>query len=207
MYILKVWQLTLILANEDPLGAGHIEKKASLTLFLVMGKYDFWPVQCFLNGQKWGVKKQKLLSMSILKVWQLTLILAKQDPLGKGHIEKKGFSNTLLMRKHDFWPVQCFLNGQKWGVKNKSFSLCPFWRFDNWLLFWQNKTPWEEGHIEKKGFSNTLLMRKHDFWPVQCFLNGQKWGVKNKSFSLCPFWRFDNWLLFWQNKSPWEEVI
>ena len=29
--------------------------------------------------------------MTILKVWQLTLILVKQDPLGGGQIEKKGF--------------------------------------------------------------------------------------------------------------------
>ena len=36
-----------------------------------------------------GLKKH--LSMSILKVWQLTLILAKQDPLGGSWIEKKAF--------------------------------------------------------------------------------------------------------------------
>ena len=36
-----------------------------------------------------GLKKH--LSMSILKVWQLTLILAKQDPLGRDQIEKKAF--------------------------------------------------------------------------------------------------------------------
>ena len=58
--------------------------------------------------------------MSILKVWQLTLILAKLDPLGRGQIEKKGFYNTLLIRKHDFWYVQCFLNGQKWGLEKAS---------------------------------------------------------------------------------------
>ena len=33
MTILKVWQLTLILAKQDPLGEGQIEKKAFLTLF------------------------------------------------------------------------------------------------------------------------------------------------------------------------------
>ena len=55
-----------------------------------MRKHDFWYVQGFSNGQNWGVRK-KYLSMSILKVWQLTLILAKQDPLGKGQIEKKAF--------------------------------------------------------------------------------------------------------------------
>ena len=55
-----------------------------------MRKHDFWHVQWFLNGQKWGVRK-KHFSMSILKVWQLTLILAKPDPLGSGQIEKKAF--------------------------------------------------------------------------------------------------------------------
>ena len=35
-----------------------------------------------------GLKKT---SMSILKVWQLTLMLAKQDPLEGGQIEKKAF--------------------------------------------------------------------------------------------------------------------
>ena len=33
MTILKVWQLTLILAKQDPLGGGCIEKNAFLTLF------------------------------------------------------------------------------------------------------------------------------------------------------------------------------
>ena len=33
MSILKVWQLTLILAKQDPLGGGQIEKNAFLTLF------------------------------------------------------------------------------------------------------------------------------------------------------------------------------
>ena len=43
--------------------------------------------QMVKNG---GLKK--LLSMSILKVWQLTLILAKQDPMGRGHTEKGFFT-------------------------------------------------------------------------------------------------------------------
>ena len=46
--------------------------------------------------------------------------LAKQDPLGGGWIEKKAFFNPLLMRKHDFWHVQWYLNGQKWGLKKAS---------------------------------------------------------------------------------------
>ena len=33
MSILKVWQLTLISAKQDPLVGGQIEKKAFLTLF------------------------------------------------------------------------------------------------------------------------------------------------------------------------------
>ena len=116
MSILKVWQLTLILAKQDPLGGGWIEKR----LFnpLLMRKYDFWHVQWFLNGQKWEVKK-KHLSMSILKVWQLTLIWQNKMPwweVGK----KKGLFNPLLMRKQGFWHVQWFLNGQKWGVKKAS---------------------------------------------------------------------------------------
>ena len=36
--------------------------------------------------------------MSILKVWQLTLILVKQDPLGGGQIEKGFF--TLFWLEH-----------------------------------------------------------------------------------------------------------
>ena len=59
----------------------------------------------------------------------------------------------------------------------KSFSLCLFWRFDNWLLFWQSKTPWGEV-IQRKRLFYTFLMRKHDFWPFHWFLNGQKWRVK-----------------------------
>ena len=161
-----------------------------------MRKHDFWHVQWFLNSQKWGVKK----SISVCPFWRFDswLLFGKtRPPLGRLD-RKKGFLNPLLMRKHDFWHVQWFLNGQKWGVKKA--SLYPFWRFDNWLLFWQNKTSWGRSDI-KKGFYNPLLMRKHDFWHVQWFLNGQKWGVK-KSISVCPFWRFDNWLLFWQNKTP-----
>ena len=33
MTILKVWQLTIYLAKQDPLGGGQIEKKAFITLF------------------------------------------------------------------------------------------------------------------------------------------------------------------------------
>ena len=138
-----------------------------------MRKHDFWHVQWFLNGQKWGVKK-KHLCMTILKVdnW---LLFSKTRPPAGGWIGKKGFFNPLLMRKHDFWHVQWFLNGQKWGVKKKASLYDHFWRFDNWLLFSKTRPP-AGGWIGKKGFFNPLLMRKHDFWHVQWFLNGQKWG-------------------------------
>ena len=46
------------------------------------------------------------------------------------------------MRKHDFWHVQWFLIGQKREGYKKAFLYVHFERFNNWLLFWQNKTPW-----------------------------------------------------------------
>ena len=108
MSILKVWQLTLILAKQDPLGRDQIEKKAFLTLF-------WWEniisdmssgFEMVKNG---GLKKH--LSMSILKVWQLTLILAKQDPLGRNQIEKKAFLTL-------FWwenIISDMSSGLKWS--------------------------------------------------------------------------------------------
>ena len=103
--------------------------------------------------------------------------LAKQDPLGGGQIEKRLF-NPLLMRKHDFWQVQLYLNGQKWGVI-KSISVWPFWRFDNWLLFGKTRPTW--GELDrKKGFINPLLMRKHDFWQVQLLFKWSKMGGYKK---------------------------
>ena len=41
-----------------PPGGGQTEKRLFNTL--LMRKYDFWPVQWLLNGQKWGVKKASL---------------------------------------------------------------------------------------------------------------------------------------------------
>ena len=125
--------------------------------------------------------------MSILKVWQLTLIQQSKTLSGEV-IQKKRLFYTLLIRKHDFWPFHWFSNGQKWGGL-KSFSLCPLWRFDNWLLFWQSKTPWEEV-IQKNGLFYTLLMRKHDFSPFHWFLNGQIWGFKKLlSMSILKVWQ------------------
>ena len=100
-------------------------------------------------------------------------------PPGGRSDRKKGFFNPLLMRKHDFWQVQWFLNGQKWGVKKKHLcmSILKVWQL---TPIWQNKTPLGRSD-RKKGFFNPLLMRKHDFWHVQWFLNGQKWGVKKAS--------------------------
>ena len=165
---------------------GKLDRKKGLFKPLLMRKHDFWHVQWYLNGQKLGLKKRSLYDH--FEGLTTDYYLAKQDPLGGGQIEKRLF-NLLLMRKHDFWQVQLYLNGQKWGVI-KSISVWPFWRFDNWLLFGKTRPTW--GELDrKKGFINPLLMRKHDFWQVQLLFNGQKSGVK-KTISLCPFWRFDN---------------
>ena len=127
--------------------------------------------------KNWGLKKASLYDH--FEGLTTDPYLAKQDPLGRRLDRKRGFFNPLLMRKHDFWHVQWYLNGQKWGVK-KSISVWPFWRFDNWLLFGKTRPPW--GRLDrKKGFFNPLLMRKHDFWQVQLLFNGQKWGVKKRS--------------------------
>ena len=190
---------------------------------LLMKKHDFWPFQWFLNSQIRGLKK--LLSMSILKDWQLTLIWQNKTPWGNSY-RKKGFFWHSSDEKTWFLTFPVVFNGQKWGILKASLyvnfeglttdsysdktrppggvhiekrvfwhssdeknmisdlsssflrvkngglkvSLCPFWRFDNWLLFWQNKTPLPPLgglHIEKKVFFNTLLMKKHDFWPFQ----------------------------------------
>ena len=68
--------------------------------------------QCYhiktsLNNFTDAWKKQNFSLCPFLKVWQLNLILAIQDPMEGCHIEKC-FFNTLLMRKHDFWPFQWF---------------------------------------------------------------------------------------------------
>ena len=113
-----------------------------------MRKHHFWHVQWFEMVKNGGLKKH--LSMSILKVWQLTLILAKQDPLGRDQIEKKGFFNTLLMRKHHFWHVQWFWNGQKWGVKKASLYV-HFEGLTTDSYFGKTRPPGERSD-RKKGF-------------------------------------------------------
>ena len=152
-----------------------------------MRKHDFWQVQLLFNGQKWGVKKASLYDH--FEGLTTDSYLAKQDPLGGELDRKKGFINPLLMRKHDFWQVQLLFNGQKWGVKKASlYDHFEGLTTDSYLA---KQDPLGGELDRKKGFFNPLLMRKHDFWHVQWYLNGQKWGVK-KSISLCPFWRFDN---------------
>ena len=90
MSILKVWQLTLILAKQDPVEGGHIEKWLFYTL--LMRKHDFWPFHWFLNGQKWGVKKVSLhVYFEGLTPNSYT---AKEDSLGRGHIEKWAFLHS-----------------------------------------------------------------------------------------------------------------
>ena len=77
--------------------------------------------------------------------------LAKQDPLGGGQIEKKAYFNPLLMRKHDFWHVQWFLNGQKWRVKKASlYDHFEGLTTDSYLA---KQNPLGGGQIEKKAFS------------------------------------------------------
>ena len=66
--------------------------------------------------KKWGLKKASLYDH--FEGLTTDSYLAKQNPWGRLDI-KKGFFNPVLMRKHDFWHVQWFLNGQKWGVKKK----------------------------------------------------------------------------------------
>ena len=186
------------LAKQNPLGGGWIEKR----LFQPSSDEKTWFLTCpvVFKWSKMGVKKTSLYDH--FEGLTTDSYLAKQDPLGGGQIEKKGFFNPLLMRKHDFWHVQWFLNGQKWGVK-KSISVCPFWRFDNWLLFGKTRHP--GGRLDRKeGFFNPLLMRRHDFWHVQWFLNGQKWGLKKHlCMTILKVWQLT---LIWQNKTPWGEV-
>ena len=147
--------------------------------------------------KKWGVKKHLYVHFEGLTA---DSYFGKTRPPEGRSDRKRGFFNTLLMRKKWFLTCPVVFKWSKVVGLKESISLCPFWRFDNWLLFWQNKTTWERSD-RNKAFSDTLLMRKHDFWHVQWFLSGQKWGVK-KSLSLCPFWRFDNWLFILVHRSP-----
>ena len=178
--ILKVWQLTLIWQNKTLLGESWIEKKVLLTLF-------WWEnmisdrSSCYLMVKNQGLKKH--LSMSILKVWQLSLILAKQDPLGGSWIEKS-FFNPLLMRKHDFWQVQWYLNGQKWGVKKASlYDHFEGLTTDSYLA---KQDPLGGGWVEKKAFLTLFWWENMISDMSSGYLNGQKWGVK-KSISVWPF--------------------
>ena len=118
--------------------------------------------------------------MTILKVWQLTLIWQNKTPWGRSD-RKKGFFNPLLMRKHDFWQVQLLFKWSKMGgyKKHLSMTILKVWQLT--LLFGKTRSLLRGSWIEKKAFINPLLMRKHDFWQVQLYLNGQKWGVKKAS--------------------------
>ena len=121
----------LFLAKQDPLGGGQIEKNAFLTLFWwenMISDMSQW----FLNGQKWGLKKH--LCMTILKVWQLTLYFGKSRPPGK-RLYKKMLFKPSSDEKTWFLTCPVVFKWLKMGVK-KSISVWPFWRFDNWLLFW-----------------------------------------------------------------------
>ena len=170
MSILKVWQLTLILAKQDPMGRGYTEKEA----FLHSSDEKTW----FLTFPlifKWSkmVGLKKLLSMSIMKVWQLTLILTKQDSLGRGHTEKWAFLHS-SDEKTWFLTFPLVFKWSNMGFKKLlSMSILKVWQL---TLILAKQDPVEGGHIEKRLFT-TLLMRKHDFWPFHWFSNGHQWGV------------------------------
>ena len=111
--------------------------------------------------------------MSILKVWQLTLILAKQDPVEGGHIEKRLFTlfwweNMISDLSIDF---QMVTNG---GFKKA--SLYVYFEGLTTDSYFGKARPLGERSYRKR-LLYTLLMRKHDFWPFHWLLNGQKWGV------------------------------
>ena len=91
------------------------------------------------------------------------------------------------------------------GGLKKSFSLCPFWRFDNWLLFWQDKTPWGKLY-NKKGFLTLFWWEDMTSDLSSCFLNGQKLGVKKASLYV-HFEGLTTDSYFGKNKTPWGEVV
>ena len=55
------------------------------------------------------------------------------------------------MRKHDFWHVQWFLNGQKWGLKKASLY-DHFEGLTTDSYFGKTRPPGGSGWIEKKAF-------------------------------------------------------
>ena len=130
----------------------------------------------FSNGQKWGGLK-KLLSMSIMKVWQLTLILTKQDSLGRGHIEKWAFLHS-SDEKTWFLTFPLVFKWSNMGFKKA--SLYVYFEGLTTNSYSAKQDSLGRDHIEKRLFY-TLLMRKHDFWPFHWFSNGQKLGVKKAS--------------------------
>ena len=184
------------------------DRKKSFFNTLLMRKHHFWHVQWFEMVKNGGLKKH--LSMSILKVWQLTLTLAKQDPLGRDQIEKEKWENFLtcptlfsMMRfEHHFWHVQWFWNGQKWGLKKASLYV-HFEGLTTDSYFGKTRPPGERSD-RKKSFFNTLLMRKHHFWHVQWFEMVKNGGLKKHlSMSILKVWQLT---LIWQNKTPWGEI-
>ena len=126
--------------------------------------------------------------MSIMKVWQLTLILTKQDSLGRGHTENWAFLHSSDEKAWFLTFPLVFKWTPMGGLKKLlSMSILKVWQL---TLIQQNKTPWGEV-IQKKRLFYTLLMRKHDFWPFHWFSNGHKWGcLKNLlSMSILKVWQ------------------
>ena len=117
--------------------------------------------------------------MTILKVWQLTLIWQNKTPLGESWIEKKAFLTLFWWENMISDRSSCYLMVKNQGLKKASLYV-HFEGLTTNSNFGKTRPPW--GRLDrKKVFFNPLLMRKHDFWQVQWYLNGQKWGVKKAS--------------------------
>ena len=133
-------------AKQDSLGRGHIEKWAFLhssdekTWFLTFPLIFKW-------SKMGGLKK--LLSMSILKVWQLTLILAKQDP-GERSYRKKAFLHS-SDEKTWFLTFPLIFKWSKMGGFKKA-SLYVHYEGLTTDSYFGKARPLGRGHIEKMGF-------------------------------------------------------
>ena len=153
-------------------------KKAFVTT-LLMRKHDFWPVQWFLNGQKWVVKTASLY----VHFEDLTTdsYFGKTRPPGRmSYRRKKGFCYHSSDEKTWFLTCPVVFKWSKMGVKKASLYV-HFEGLTTDSYFGKTWPPERRSYRRKKAFVTTLLMRKHDFWPVQWFLNGQKWVVKTAS--------------------------
>ena len=159
MSILKVWQLTLILAKQDSMGRGYTEKMAFLhssdekTWFLTFPLIFKW-------SQMGGFKKASL--------YVYFEGLTTDSYFGKARLP-----GERLYRKNGFFTLfwwenmisDLSINFQM--VKNGGFKKASLYVYFEGLTtdsYSAKQDTLGRGHIEKKLFY-TLLMRKHDFWP------------------------------------------